>query len=75
MPCTQPISLSFRFDGREYPVHPLDMSWPDPDDPAQKTCIGAIQYTSSLGETGDLYVCIEVCETEADRAVFSDRLS
>lgn len=29
------------------------MSWPDPSDPSQATCIGALQYSSSLGRAGD----------------------
>jgi hypothetical protein len=53
MPCTTQLALSFVFGGKEYAVHPLDLSWPDPADPSQATCIGAIQYTSTLGQTGD----------------------
>lgn len=56
MPCTQQLAYTFAFGGEDYPVHPLDMSWPDPSDPSQTTCIGAIQYSNSLGNTGDLYV-------------------
>jgi hypothetical protein len=53
MPCTKQLALSFNFGGQDFPVHPLDMSWPDPTDPSQMTCIGALQYTSSLGQSGD----------------------
>jgi len=54
MPCTKQLALSFNFGGQEYPIHPLDMSWPDPTDPSQTTCIGALQYSSTLGPSGDL---------------------
>ena len=53
MPCTKQLALSFNFGGQEFPVHPLDMSWPDPTDPSQTTCIGALQYSSTLGQSGD----------------------
>ena len=53
LPCTTQISLSFNFGGINYAAHPLDLSWPDPDDMTQTTCIGAIQYSSSLGTSGD----------------------
>ena len=53
MPCTQQIALSFVFGGETYAAHPLDMTWADPKDPSQQTCIGAIQYSSSLGKAGD----------------------
>ena len=53
MPCTSQLALSFTFAGQVFPVHPLDLSWPDPNDPSQATCIGAIQYASNLGDSGD----------------------
>jgi len=56
MPCTQQLAITFTFAGQDYAAHPLDMSWPDPADPSQMTCIGAIQYSDGLGETGDLCV-------------------
>lgn len=54
MPCTQQIALSFQFGTQSFAVHPLDLSWPDPSDPSQATCVGAIQYSGSLGSAGDL---------------------
>jgi hypothetical protein len=54
MPCTTQLAFSFNFAGQDFPAHPLDMSWPDPDDSTQATCIGAIQYSSTLGDAGDL---------------------
>jgi hypothetical protein len=56
MPCTLQIALSFTFAGKAYPIHPLDMTYPDPQDPSQTTCLGMIQYASNLGDSGDLYV-------------------
>lgn len=55
MPCKTQLALSFNFGGTWFAAHPLDMSWPDPTDPSQTTCIGAIQYASSLvtSEAGD----------------------
>ena len=53
MPCTTQIALTFNFGGVEYPVHPLDLSWPDPSDPSLATCIGAIQYSDSVADSGD----------------------
>ena len=53
MPCTQQLALSMIFGNQTFPIHPLDMTWPDPSDPSQQTCIGAIQYSSNLGKTGD----------------------
>jgi len=53
MPCTKQMALSFNFGGEEFPVHPLDMSWPDPTDPSQTSCIGALQYSNTLGQSGD----------------------
>ncbi|EIW67855.1 hypothetical protein TREMEDRAFT_39997 [Tremella mesenterica DSM 1558] len=53
LPCTQQLALTFTFAETEYSVHPLDMSWADSADPSQQTCIGAIQYSSTLGSTGD----------------------
>lgn len=56
MPCTMQIALTFTFAGKAYPIHPLDMTYPDPADPSQATCIGMIQYASNLGDAGDLLV-------------------
>jgi len=53
LPCTTQIALSFSIGGEDFAAHPLDMSWPDPSDPSQTTCIGALQYSSSLGQAGD----------------------
>ena len=53
MPCKTQIALSFNFGGQWFDVHPLDLSWPDPTDPSQLTCIGAVQYTNQLGSRGD----------------------
>ncbi|WWD22304.1 hypothetical protein CI109_106795 [Kwoniella shandongensis] len=53
MPCTQQMAITFRFNSREIPVHPLDMSYMDPADSSQSTCIGMIQYSNNLGESGD----------------------
>lgn len=52
-PCTTQISVTFNIGGNDYPVHPLDMSWPDPDDPTQASCFGAIQYMD-LGHKTDI---------------------
>lgn len=52
-PCTQQISVTFNIGGNDYPVHPLDMSWPDPDDPTQVSCFGAIQW-ANLNEKADV---------------------
>jgi hypothetical protein len=54
MPCTQQLALTFTIAGQDYPVHPLDMSWQAPGDESQSKCIGALQYSSNLGDTGDL---------------------
>jgi hypothetical protein len=55
MPCKTQLALTFEFGGTKVPVHPLDMSYPDPDDPSQATCIGMIQYADNLGsDVGDL---------------------
>lgn len=54
MPCTQQIALAFQFGNQTFAAHPLDMTWPDPSDPSQTTCIGAIQYSANLGNAGDL---------------------
>lgn len=49
------MTLTFDFGGAEIPVHPLDMTYPDPSDPSQNTCIGMIQYADNLGDSvGDL---------------------
>ncbi|WRT63430.1 uncharacterized protein IL334_000335 [Kwoniella shivajii] len=53
MPCTQQLAFTFYIAGQDVPVHPLDMTYPDPDDPSQAQCIGMIQYSSNLGQTGD----------------------
>jgi hypothetical protein len=53
MPCTTQLAFSFNFGGTEYAAHPLDMSYPDPSDASQATCIGVVQYVSNLGNTGD----------------------
>ncbi|WWC57905.1 uncharacterized protein I303_100440 [Kwoniella dejecticola CBS 10117] len=53
MPCTQQLAISFNIAGQAVPVHPLDMTYPDPDDASQKQCIGMIQYSGNLGESGD----------------------
>jgi hypothetical protein len=49
MPCKTQLALTFDFSGTKVPVHPLDMSYPDPSDPSQATCIGMIQYADNLG--------------------------
>ncbi|WVQ80478.1 hypothetical protein IAT38_002583 [Cryptococcus sp. DSM 104549] len=53
MPCTKQMALTFTFGGQSIPVHPLDMSYVDTDDASQQTCIGMIQYSSNLGDSGD----------------------
>lgn len=54
MPCKTPLSLTFEFSGSKVPLHPLDLSYPDPSDPSQATCIGMIQYADNLGsDVGD----------------------
>ena len=54
MPCKTQVALTFDFSGSKVPVHPLDMSYPDPSDPSQSTCIGMIQYADNLGsDVGD----------------------
>ncbi|WVW81569.1 hypothetical protein I302_103564 [Kwoniella bestiolae CBS 10118] len=53
LPCTQQMALTFNIAGQAFPVHPLDMTYPDPEDASQKQCIGMIQYSSNLGESGD----------------------
>jgi len=54
MPCTQPLTFSFLIGDNEFPVHPLDMSWPDPDDESRQMCIGAVQVSNNLGIHGDI---------------------
>lgn len=54
MPCKTQMALSFDFGGVEVPVHPLDMTYPDPSDPSQTTCIGMVQVADNLGDVGDL---------------------
>ncbi|KAJ9123052.1 hypothetical protein QFC22_001241 [Naganishia vaughanmartiniae] len=46
--CDVPLALSFTFGGKQYPVHPLDMSDYSSTDPSQKTCLGLIQYAPGL---------------------------
>jgi hypothetical protein len=54
MPCKTQVALTFEFSGSKVPIHPLDMSYPDPSDPSQSTCIGMIQYADNLGsDVGD----------------------
>ncbi|OXG13527.1 endopeptidase [Cryptococcus neoformans Ze90-1] len=53
MRCTQQLALTFMIAGQQIPVHPLDMSYEDPSDVSQKTCIGMIQYSDNLGDSGD----------------------
>nr|ODN86690.1 hypothetical protein L203_03938 [Cryptococcus depauperatus CBS 7841] len=53
MPCTKQIALTFNIDGQDFPVHPLDMTYPDTSDPSQTTCVGMIQYSDKLGGLGD----------------------
>ncbi|WWC85607.1 uncharacterized protein L201_000471 [Kwoniella dendrophila CBS 6074] len=53
MPCTQQLAVTFNIAGQNIPVHPLDMTYPDPEDASQKQCIGMIQYSSNLGDSGD----------------------
>ncbi|KAL1412088.1 hypothetical protein Q8F55_003085 [Vanrija albida] len=43
MSCNTPITLTVTIGGYDYPIHPLDMSYVDPNDPTQSTCIGAVQ--------------------------------
>lgn len=52
-PCTQQIAVTFTIGGNDFPVHPLDMSWPDPEDPTQVSCYGAIQY-ADLSDKADI---------------------
>ncbi|WVQ93869.1 hypothetical protein IAU59_000947 [Kwoniella sp. CBS 9459] len=53
MPCKQQVAITFSIAGQTVPVHPLDMTYPDPEDASQSTCIGMIQYSSNLGDSGD----------------------
>ncbi|WVF66245.1 hypothetical protein IAT40_000985 [Kwoniella sp. CBS 6097] len=53
MPCKQQIAITFNIGGQTVPVHPLDMTYTDPEDASQTTCIGMIQYSSNLGDSGD----------------------
>ncbi|ODN97025.1 hypothetical protein I350_08003 [Cryptococcus amylolentus CBS 6273] len=53
MPCSKQIALTFNIGGVDIPVHPLDMSYVDPSDLSQSTCIGMVQYSSNLGDSGD----------------------
>ncbi|KAK4683562.1 hypothetical protein P7C73_g6681, partial [Tremellales sp. Uapishka_1] len=53
LPCTTQMALTFTIAGQQYPVHPLDMSWAYSGDPSGATCLGAIQYSSTLGDAGD----------------------
>jgi hypothetical protein len=46
--CDMPLALSFTFNGKQYPVHPLDMSDYSSADPSHKTCLGLIQYATGL---------------------------
>ncbi|KAJ9093685.1 hypothetical protein QFC21_006281 [Naganishia friedmannii] len=52
--CDVPLALAFTFGGKQYPVHPLDMSDYSSADPSQKTCLGLIQYAPGL-TAGDVY--------------------
>jgi hypothetical protein len=55
LPCKTQLAFTFEFSGSKVPIHPLDMSYPDPTDPSQATCIGMIQYADNLGtDVGDL---------------------
>jgi hypothetical protein len=51
--CDIPLSLALTFNGKQFPVHPLDMSDYTSTDPSHKTCLGLIQYASGL-TAGDL---------------------
>ncbi|WVR03361.1 hypothetical protein IAU60_000352 [Kwoniella sp. DSM 27419] len=53
MPCKQQIALTFNIAGQSVPVHPLDMTYPDPEEASQTQCIGMIQYSDNLGDSGD----------------------
>ncbi|OCF34987.1 hypothetical protein I316_03534 [Kwoniella heveanensis BCC8398] len=53
MPCKQQVAITFNIAGQVVPVHPLDMTYTDPEDASQTTCIGMIQYSSNLGDSGD----------------------
>ncbi|RSH79075.1 uncharacterized protein EHS24_002007 [Apiotrichum porosum] len=53
MPCTKQLAYTVTIGGEDYPIHPLDMSWTDPDDVSMATCIGAIQYVTNLGTSTD----------------------
>ncbi|WVQ76421.1 hypothetical protein IAR50_006088 [Cryptococcus sp. DSM 104548] len=53
MPCSQQFALTFNIGGVDIPVHPLDMTYVDPSDLSQSTCIGMVQYSSNLGDSGD----------------------
>lgn len=50
MSCTQIISVSFEFNGVQYPVHPLDMSEFTSD---STLCMGSFQFNEALG-VGDI---------------------
>lgn len=51
--CDKPLSLAFTFNGKQYPVHPLDMSDYSSTDSSHKTCVGLIQYAPGLS-AGDV---------------------
>jgi hypothetical protein len=45
--------LTFTFGGTDYPMHPLDMSYIDTEDPSFSRCLGVLQY-ADLNNRGDL---------------------
>lgn len=53
MPCTTQMALALTIGGTKYPIHPLDLTWPDKD-PGSSNCVGGLQYTPSIKDTGDL---------------------
>ncbi|KAL7418968.1 hypothetical protein Q5752_006652 [Cryptotrichosporon argae] len=55
MPCTTQLAITFTIGGVAFPVHPLDMTWSDSSttSSSQQTCVGALQYSSTLGSSGD----------------------
>lgn len=51
--CNMPLTLTFTFGGTDYPMHPLDMSYIDTEDPSFSRCLGVLQY-ADLNNRGDL---------------------
>lgn len=53
MPCTTQIALSLTIGGKDYPIHPLDVTWPE-QDPSSSNCVGGLQYAPSIADTSDI---------------------